>query len=359
MRPLIAYLSESALLHNLAQIKRFVGDRKICAVVKANAYGHSIERIAPILGNKVDYFAVASIEEALVIRKLLITTPIILLEGVFSSLEYDICASNNFVPSIQNARQLEWLESANLIKHIDVFLKIDTGMHRLGFAPQNFMECMQKLESISHIDNIHLISHLACADDRDHPLNNQQTTCFSSLKHPRIASYSLLNSAGIMTLATHKPERVELVRAGLMLYGVSPLPNQKLESIDLQAVMTLTSEIIAINQVDKDQAIGYSATYVTQKQTKVAVVACGYADGYPREICNAYVLLNGIKAPVIGRVAMDMLTIDVSHIEQVQIGDKVELFGSNLPVEQVANWANTIPYTILTHIAPRVRFDKI
>ena len=358
MRPLIAYLSESALLHNLAQIKQSIGNRKICAVVKANAYGHSIERIAPILGNKVDYFAVASVEEALVIRKLLIITPIILLEGVFSEQEYAICASNNFSPCIQNIRQLIWLAAANLVKHIDIFLKIDTGMHRLGFSPEDFAECMQKLEQISHIDNIHLMSHLACADEQDHPLNNQQIACFSELRHHKISSYSLLNSAGIMTLTTNSFSQSELVRAGLMLYGVSPLADQKVPALNLKAVMTLTSEIIAINQVEKGQSIGYSATYTTQKVTKVAVVACGYADGYPREIQNAYVLLNGSKAPIIGRVAMDMLTVDVSHIEPVQIGDKVELFGNNLPVEQVANWANTIPYTILTHIAPRVRFDQ-
>ncbi|MBS7815415.1 alanine racemase [Wohlfahrtiimonas chitiniclastica] len=354
MRPLKAYLSKSALLHNVAFLQQKAPNSQLCTVLKANAYGHRVALMVPILEHVVNFFAVAAIEEAETIRTLS-NTPIILLEGVFEHHEYHLCDEFNFIPAIGNAHQLNGLLDAKLMNPIDVFIKINSGMNRLGIRPEELAHYYQALNDSENVKSIQLMTHLACADEADDTKTRTQLALMANL--PQHLSASISNSANIFD--DQKPKQ-SIVRAGLALYGASPFDDQTAESIGLKPILELRSKIIHVNHIKAGEHVGYGATFTAPHDLPVGVVACGYADGYPREVSKeAYVLIDGYKAPLIGRVAMDMFMVDLSAVPESKWDREVILFGEALPIEYVAQWAGTIPYTIFTHLAARIHFNVI
>lgn len=353
MRPLIAYFSESALDNNIAVLKAKSPNSEHCAVIKANAYGHRVENLIPILNRSVDYVAVAMREEADDIRAKGGILPILLLEGVFAKEEYRLASQNDYMVAIGDDRQLAMLQSMPLEKPIHIFVKVDTGMHRLGFTPEAALGVIQVLESLPSVASISLMTHFATSDEENSPLFATQ---IERMKPLTALGYrlSLANSAAIL----NAPEtHYNMVRMGISLYGVSPIEGTTGHDFGLQPLLTLTSKIIHTLEIDAGESVGYGAKFVAPEKMPIGVIACGYADGYPREISHeAYVLVGGHKAPVVGRPAMDMMMIDLRNIPQKAWTEQVEIFGRNLPIEELATWAGTIPYTILTHISKRVHF---
>ncbi|GGZ97665.1 alanine racemase [Ignatzschineria ureiclastica] len=355
MRPLIAYFSETALRNNIAVLKSKSPESRHCAVVKANAYGHRVENLLPILSQSVDCLAVAMREEADAIRALGCQLPILLLEGLFSQAEYASAAQAGYWITIGNLHQLEMLKATTFSMPIEVFVKVDTGMHRLGFKPELVESVLAELTALPNIQKITLMTHFATSDERDSPLFLQQ---IANMKPLETLGYplSLANSAAILT-ASHT--HYDLVRMGIALYGVSPIDHTVGADFGLQPLLRLESKIIHSMEIRVGESVGYGAKFIAPETMPIGVIACGYADGYPREISeDAYVLVGAFKAPIIGRPAMDMMMIDLRNIPREYWSSSVEIFGDNLPIEVVANWAGTIPYTILTHIASRVYFVK-
>jgi alanine racemase len=352
-RPLTAYLDFAALTHNYQQIKKYAPHAKVMAVVKANAYGHGIERIARHL-TEADAFAVASIDEALMLRYAGIEQPIVLLEGTFSADELPLVAEYRLSMVVHCQRQLDELALTPLFSPVQVWLKIDTGMHRLGFDPSELLSVWRQLDSINWVQKpVGLMSHFASADDVDSPITKRQQQRFMDALSmlPAGTPSSMANSAAIVCL----PEsHWDWVRPGLMLYGVSPCPHVRL-ALDLRPVMTLVSEIIAIKTVQAGESVGYGGSWLAKKITLIAIVAVGYGDGYPRHIqSNTQVLIRQKRAVVVGRVSMDMIAVNVSEIESVCVGDKVVLWGEGLCVSELAQQAHTIAYELLCGVTKRV-----
>lgn len=355
MRPLIAYFSEAALENNLAILKGKAPNSKSCAVIKANAYGHRVENLIPILNQSVDYMAVAIREEADDIRQKGGVLPILLLEGVFAKEEYRIASEHNYYVAIGNLKQLEMLQDVDLEKSINIFLKVDTGMHRLGFSPEDAPKIVAELEKLPSVASITLMTHFATSDEKNSPLLERQVARMKTLDNLKLPQ-TLANSAALLTLpVTHH----DIVRMGISLYGISPIDDSVGADFGLKPLITLISKVIHTTMIEVGESVGYGAKFIAPETMPIGVIACGYADGYPREITNdAYVLVGEYKAPIIGRPAMDMMMIDLRGVPKSSWDERVEIFGDALPLEKVATWAGTIPYTILTHIAPRVHFLK-
>jgi alanine racemase len=353
-RPTRAFIDTAALRHNLQQVKICAPNSQIMAVVKANGYGHGAVRIALALDANVETFAVCCLEEALQLRGAGITKPIVLLEGFFRVEELAIIGQHNLQIVIHTATQFKQLLEAQLEQPIHVWIKVDTGMHRLGFAP-NDLESIYKLlkQSEPIAKPIRLMSHLACADDRQDQTTIEQTQIFMDLVRHLGIEASLANSAGILGwIQTH----ADWVRPGIMLYGVSPFGDSTSKKEGLQPVMQLQSALISVKHYRKGEAIGYGASWRCPQTMPVGVVAVGYADGYPRHApTGTPVLVNGHRVPLVGRVSMDMITVDLRSQPNAQIGDPVVLWGKQLPVEEIANHAGTIAYELLCHVSSRVK----
>lgn len=356
MRPLVAHFSPSALRNNLQKLKGLAPNSEHCAVIKANAYGHRIENLLPILAQEVDYLAVAMIEEALEIRRAGGELPILLLEGLFTPDEYLIAAEENFAVVISSSEQLQWLLEASLPTPLEIYLKVDTGMHRLGVTPERATELYPLLTASKNVAKLRLMTHFACADEKHHPLTERQIEAMQQLEQLDLEQ-SMANSAALLTNPqTHKA----LVRFGIALYGVSPIDGTVGADFGLQPLITLKSRIIHRAIIEEGESVGYGAKFTAPERMPIGVIAGGYADGYPREITEeAYVLVGGYKAHIIGRPAMDMMMIDLRSVPESAWDEEVEIFGDNLPIEQVALWAGTIPYTIFTHLAKRIHFKEV
>lgn len=355
MRLACAEINLSALKNNLTQVKKMVQNAKVMAVLKANAYGHGLVKIAQNL-SQADAFAVARIDEALALRAGGLVKPIVLLEGVFRADDLAIAAANNFQIVVHDESQLMMLEHADLASPVTVWLKLDTGMHRLGIEPKRYDVFYQRLSSSANVnEQIKVMTHFACADDLKNGKTHDQMNVFFSQLKQQPHELCLANSAGIVGWPT---SHCDWVRPGLMLYGVSPMLNQIGENHHLQAVMRLTSSIIAIREVAAGETVGYGGTWQATENTTIGVVAMGYGDGYPRHAPSGTpVLINGKRYPIVGRVSMDMITVELGHSNgAVKLGDEVELWGPNLPVEVVAKYATTIPYELLCNITPRVEY---
>lgn len=352
-RPTGAFIDTKALLHNLNQVKIKAPHSQIIAMVKANGYGCGIEPITLALQGLVSGFGVACTEEAHAIRKLGIQDPCVLFQGVFSPDEIESALTQNFQLVLHQTHQLRWLLEKPLSKPIKIWVKVNTGMNRLGFLPNQVEEIVRTLMNCPWVSHpIGLITHLACADEPNHPKNREQCQIFQKLKfksEPLI--YSICNSAGIITMPE---EHADVVRPGIMLYGVSPLPNKTGQELGLRPVMRFTSAISAINECQANSSIGYGAVWKTTKPSRIGIVAAGYGDGYPRHVReNTKVWVNGFFAPIVGRVSMDMMAVDLTDYPQVKVGDPVELWGKYIPVESVAHSAGTIPYELLCQFSPR------
>ncbi len=352
-----------ALKKNLEAIKSKAPNSQVLAVLKANAYGHGLERIAKALCQQSqfrDAFGVARIDEALALRTAGVINPIVLLEGFFSSTDLPILADNNLQTVVHTEEQLQAIETAELDKPLKIWLKVDTGMHRLGVAPQQFDSIYERLIAC---DNVHaeivLMSHLSCADDLASERTPEQTALFDHLTSEKTCKRSMANSAGICAWPqTH----YDWIRPGLMLYGVSPMLDDSGDenNVFIEPVMTLQSSLIAKRVLAAGDAVGYGAAWVAEKETQIGVIAIGYGDGYPRHAVNGTpVLLNGRIVPLVGRVSMDMITVDLGLSSNDVIGDVATLWGKGLPVEQVASYASTISYELLCNITRRVQIDVV
>lgn len=352
-----------ALEENLREIQSKTPNSQILAVLKANGYGHGLERIAKALVNQskfLDAFGVARIDEAIALRNTGIANPIVLLEGFFSAQDIPTLAANELQTIVHNEEQLQAIEDANIEKPLKVWLKVDTGMHRLGVSPTEFESFYQRLVSCNNVsDEIVLMSHLSCADDELNQRTAEQTALFEQLTANKTCKRSMANSAAICAWpSTH----YQWVRPGLMLYGVSPMMNalDKESLIDIKPVMTLQSSLIAKRLIKVGDAVGYGAAWVADKDTEIGVIAIGYGDGYPRHAINGTpVLLNGRIVPLVGRVSMDMITVDLGPLNNDKIGDVATLWGKGLPVEKIAKFADTIPYELLCNITRRVQIDVV
>ena len=348
-----------ALLHNLKRVQQCAPQQKIMAMVKANAYGCGIEQVVPTLDGHVDLFGVASLEEAIAIRRLGINNPCVLLQGVFSPEELLIAANAGFQCVIHTPQQLSWFLNSHLTEPMRVWIKVDTGMHRLGFFPEEVADVLSTVRSCSWAaPDIGLMTHFACADDVDHPMNVVQLQQFNQLNFPDLKlTRSLANSAAILSI----PEaHADVVRPGIMLYGVSPFSGQVGHDLGLIPVMRLVSEITAIHHYPPHSPVGYSGTWSSDKPSIIGVVPVGYADGYPRHIRpQTPTWVNGSIAPIVGRVSMDMMTVDLTACPNPQIGSPIELWGEHIPVEVIAQSAETIAYELLTKITSRVRTRQL
>jgi alanine racemase len=354
-RPTKIICDPLALLHNLNKVRAYAPKQKIIAMVKANAYGCGIENVIPALEGQVEAFGVASFEEAMAIRRLGARTTCILLQGVFDADELVLAVQEGFECVIHTPQQLTWLLKNQLPEPIRIWIKVDTGMHRLGFNPKEIPQIVAAVSACSWIaPDIGLMTHFASADEPSCVTNQLQLQSFNALNLPEYSlTRSLANSAAILAI----PEaHGDVVRPGIMLYGVSPFSGKTGQALGLKPVMRFESAISAIHHYPPHSPIGYRGTWFSDKPSVIGVVPVGYADGYPRHIqAQTPTWVNGAVAPVVGRVSMDMLTIDLTSHNNPQVGDTVELWGEHIPVEVIAESAHTIAYELLTKITPRAR----
>lgn len=355
-RTALAILSTENLLHNLAVIQQKAPQSRVIAMVKANAYGHGLRSVALRVQNYVASVGVASIDEAIALRKAGVKIPITLMEGVFDADELLIASCEGFHVVFHTLNQIKLLEASSLLPlPITAWLKIDTGMGRLGFPLDQASQAYQRL---AHNKQIVMplghMSHMACADEPEHPINQMQLEHFASITRDLCGPKSLCNSAAIFSFPDH---HYDVVRPGLALYGVSPFNTHTATQLNLKPVMTLQARLISVRMVAKNSTLGYGARFVCPEDMPIGVITMGYGDGYPRSARDGTpVLVNGVQCTLAGRVSMDMITIDLRPYPQAKVNDQVILWGSELPLEKVALYTDNSPYDILTSIQSRVRF---
>jgi len=342
-----------ALQHNLKRAKQIAPKSKALAVIKADAYGHDAIATAGILHEIADGFAVSCIPEAIELREASISKPITILQGHQSVDDLRAAAHYKLRLTVHNDRQLSLLDQYSHNHVFDLNLKIDTGMHRLGFQPERTAGLFQRLSKHSRInhDSLILMTHFSCADELDNKTTKQQLACLKkaeeSISSSKPITKSSANSAGILGW---QDSHADWIRPGIMLYGSSPFANSHRDEHELKAAMTLHAPIIAIHDLKQDDSIGYGASWKCPEDMTVAVIACGYADGYPRHAKSGTpVWINGEIAQLVGRVSMDMIVINIDFIEKglIQVGDLAELWRENLSVDSVAQYAETISYELL------------
>lgn len=352
-RPARVLINLNALRHNLHRVRTLAPRAKVMAIVKADAYGHGITRIAKAL-SAADAFGVACLEEARQLRSAGIAQPVILLEGPYSAGELNEIVQLDLDIVVHDLTQIEMLESAHLSAPVSVWIKIDSGMHRLGFLPEIFDEVWRRLNDCASVTQIRLMTHLATANERTNPMTGEQLACFNDLCKDLAVEKSIANSAGIIAFAE---SHTDWVRPGLMLYGVSPLSDSNGKDEGLQPVMSLQTELIAVKLLRANEPVGYGATWRCPEDMPVGIVAAGYGDGYPRHAPSGTpVLVNGERVSLIGRASMDMLIVDLRNQPDARVDDPVLLWGDGLPVEEIANHAGTIPYELLCGVHKRLRF---
>lgn len=349
-RPIQARINLSALKHNLGVARGRAPQSRVMAVIKANGYGHGMLRVAGALAG-AEGFAVLNLSEAVALREAGFNQAILLLEGFFDADELPALAEYRLTTVIHCAEQIEMLETAGLPVRLEVFLKLNSGMNRLGFRHDAFPAALRRLQSCPAIGRITLMTHFATADEAEGIA--AQLACFESHAAGLAAPMSLANSAAILR---YPEAHRDWVRPGIMLYGASPFADETAESLGLKPVMTLESRIIAVQELQAGEAVGYGGTFRSDRAMCVGIVACGYADGYPRHAqTGTPVLINGQRSRTLGRVSMDMLCVDLTAIPGAGIGSPVTLWGEGLPVEEIAASAGTISYELLCALAPRVR----
>jgi len=355
-RPTRLIIEPSALLHNVKQIRGFAPQKKIIAMVKANAYGCGIRAVVPVLDGQVDAFGVACIEEALAIRKLGSQTPCILFQGVFSPDEFKIVAQQQFSCVLHQPQQVQWLINTPLAAPITVWIKVNTGMHRLGFESQEVTDILKALQQCAWVDKqIGLMTHLACSDEPLRQENAQQLEAFQQVDKSAFSELSIANSAAIISFPQ---AHADVIRPGIMLYGVSPFTSQTAHDLGLIPVMRFMSAITAILHNPPKAQVGYGGTWSSDKESVIGIVAAGYGDGYPRHIApNTPVWIQGHEVLIVGRVSMDMMAVNLTNHPMIQVGDPVELWGAHILVERIAKSAGTIGYELLCQISERVRHD--
>lgn len=353
-RPTRAVIDLDALRHNLRRVRAYAPASKVMAIIKADAYGHGLIRTARAL-HDADAFGVADPVDAHRLRDTGITAPIILLEGPHQVRDLPAIADRDIDIVIHHPHQLDMLASATLPAPLRVWLKLDTGMHRLGFPPGLFKDTCRRLAAMKNVKQpLRLMTHLATANEPDHPLIKQQLDCFDTICGEFQLEKTISNSAAVIA---HEATRVDWVRPGLMLYGVSPLTGDTAAEHDLLPVMTLESELISIQHLRQGEPVGYGATWRCPEDMPVGIVAIGYGDGFPRHaVSGTPILVNDARCALLGRASMDMLTVDLRNQRDARIGDRVVLWGESLPIEEIARHADTIPYELLCGVHKRLEF---
>jgi len=358
MRPLVARIDTAALAHNLTVARAAAPGAKVLAVIKANGYGHGLQRVARALRG-ADGFAVLSLEEAAQLRAQGYTHPIVLLEGFFSPDELPEMARLRLRPVIHRTDQVDILARTRLEQRLDILLKVDTGMHRLGLPPKRMEETLARLEDLPQVGRITLMSHFACADDPAVGVAAQLAKFQALLPSPGGGGGYPVTLANSAALLRYPETHADWVRPGIMLYGASPFAGQTGADLGLLPAMHLESQLIAVQTVRKGEGLGYGLAFTAERDMKVGIVACGYADGYPRHApTGTPVRVAGQPTRTLGRVSMDMLCVDLTPVPGAHVGSPVVLWGAGLPVERVAAAAGTIAYELLTALAPRVRVEE-
>ena len=354
-RPTYMNIDLAALQKNLGRVRKMASGRKVIAMVKANAYGHGIIRIAHAL-TSADALGVASLEEGLMLREAGIMQPIVLMEGLFYPEELTIAARHDFSLVVHHLPHVEILEQAKIRKPFSVWLKLNTGMHRLGIDPAETRQIYERLNKLTAVQHpIGFMTHFAEADAIASTATSEQIQRFHAATQELPGPRSLANSAGIIAWPD---SHGDWVRPGLMMYGASPFAEKTGLDHGLQPVMTLWSRLIAITNVKKGGKVGYGGTWTAPEDMIVGVVGVGYGDGYPQLATNGTpVLVNGRECELVGRVSMDMLTVDLRNQPEAKIGDEVVLWGVGLPVERVARHSHSSAYEILTRMTPRPKID--
>jgi alanine racemase len=354
MTPMVsATIDTDALRHNLQVVRRWAPQSKVMAVIKANAYGHGLVAVARAL-ESADAFAVARVDEGLTLRQAGVLNRTVLLEGVFDVEQLNAAAAAGFELVVHTTEQIELLHAAPAGMTFKIWLKLDTGMNRLGFKAKDFETALGALRGLASVQSpVNLFTHLSSADMPEYPTTNEQLVRFTAVTGSLPGERSIANSAGLLSFAE---ARGDWVRPGLLLYGASPFAGTVGADYGLKPAMTLRSHVIAVKEIGVDETVGYSGMWTAKRPTRLAIAAVGYGDGYPRSLAaGSPVLVNGQRAPLAGRVSMDMIGIDVTDLPaSPRLGDPVTLWGEGLPVEEIAVWADTIPYELLCGISQRV-----
>ena len=356
MKALIrAIVDTAALRQNLGRVRATAPASQVMAVIKANAYGHGLVPAAKALA-ETDGFSVARLDEGLALRAAGLANRILLLEGVFSPEQLAVAAQQCFDLMVHSVEQLELLEARAGTEVISAWIKLDTGMNRLGFRAEQFADAYARLGRVANVaPDPTLVTHLANADDRRDGKTVEQLQAFAAATGELHGARSIANSAALLAWPD---TRADWVRPGLVLYGVTPFPSGTGADLGLRPVMTLQTEVIAVKDVRQGETVGYGGAWRATRDTRMAVIAAGYGDGYPRSVeSGTPVLVNGRRAPIIGRVSMDMITVDVTDLPGVTTGDPVVLWGEGVPVEEIARHAGTIPYELICGVSQRVQHE--
>jgi alanine racemase len=362
IRLLRAFIDTAALRHNLGTIRAYAPGAKVMAVVKANAYGHGLVSTALALAD-ADSFAVARLEEGIALRAAGVRTPIVLLEGVFSAEQLAEAAHHGFELVVHDPLQLKLLETHRGVERFVLWIKMDTGMNRLGFRPEAFAGALARLRALAvPALELRAMTHLARADEREQPMTRDQVASFERtlaaaglIGGAERVTTSIGNSAGTLGWpAAHG----NWVRPGLALYGVSPFAGETAEKHGLRPVMTLETTVLTVRSVKPGEPVGYASAWRAERDSDIAILAAGYGDGLPRHLANGSpVLIGGVRYPLVGRVSMDMIAVDVTGAAKVATGNKAIVWGPGLPVEEVARHADTIPYELLCGMSQRVPLE--
>ncbi|HSC24517.1 MAG TPA: alanine racemase [Casimicrobiaceae bacterium] len=350
-RPLVAQIDLAALGANVDRVRTFAPGARVLAVVKADAYGHGLARVRPAL-RAADGLALIEIDKAVRLRETGEERPILLLEGFFDAAELPTLAEHRLATVVHTTEQVEMLDGARLSRPLDVWLKINTGMNRLGIAPADVHKVTSRLARAPAVASLHLMMHFARSEEPQglvEPLARFDAAC-EGLPYPR----SLANSAAVVR---YGEVGGHAVRPGIVIYGATPFADRTAAELGLAPVMTLRSKLIGVQALAAGESVGYGATFTATRPTRIGVVACGYADGYPRHAPNGTpVLVDGRRVPMAGRASMDMITVDISSLPDARVGSDVVLWGKGLPVDEVARFAGTVGYELLCAVAPRVPF---
>ncbi|GHD56106.1 alanine racemase [Jeongeupia chitinilytica] len=349
-RPIQVLIDPAAIAHNYHRMKALAPSSKVYAVTKANGYGHGLERVAAALPD-ADGFALLEFDRAVALREAGVAQPILLLEGVFSAGELLLASQHALTVAVHEEQALQWLETLALPRPLDIYLKLNTGMNRLGFVAETAPAVVARLQACANVASVTLMTHFATADNPEQGITSQLAR-FDAVAGGLGLPMTLANSAATFDFPqVHR----DWVRPGVALYGATPFAHRSAASLGLVAAMSLESEIIGVQCLKAGDSVGYGAAFTAAGPMRVGIVACGYADGYPRHApTGTPVLVGGVRTRLLGRVSMDMLAVDLSGLPEARTGSPVELWGKRLPIDEVATAAGTIGYELMCAVAPRV-----
>ena len=351
----VVHIDLQALHNNLLKIKSHAPNSRVLAMIKCNAYGHGAAPVAKKIEKDINAFGVMFLKEALELSNAGIKKPIVILTGFFDSEELKMIDGFGFESVVHNFEQIEILEKRKLSRPLPVWLKLDTGMHRLGFQPHQVTSAYQRLMLCSSVKKpIRLMSHFSEADDMFSSKTLQQIACFKEMTSGFDGEYCMANSAAIVNWpGTH----LSWIRPGILLYGATPFGDRAGVDLGFEPVMTLSSRIITVHELAKGEAIGYGSIFRCPENMRIGTIAAGYGDGYPRNTMGAPVLVDGVRTKSLGRVAMDMTGVDLSCIPSAKVGSKVILWGRGLPAEEVAKCSGEIAYELFCRLTARVQYN--